>query len=138
MMEKHHMNINPHISSLCSKAGVVTDNMTQGDDLAQSLGQTQPKWGRPAPPPWPVGRGLASFQNPSSTCVNLSRQEGYPMWERQCCDKDWPPDQVKWPSSLTSVPPEPKLRPRHRLNPPINILLLLLAESVKKVRFSPL
>jgi hypothetical protein len=91
-----------------------------------------------APPPRPTGQGLVFFQNPSSTCVNLSPQEGYPMWERQCYHKSWPPGQAMWSVGLTSGPPEPKLRPRHRLKPPINTLLLLHAEGVKKVRFSPL
>jgi hypothetical protein len=30
MMKKHHMEQNPHISSLCPKPGVVSDNMTWG------------------------------------------------------------------------------------------------------------
>jgi hypothetical protein len=111
--------------------------MTQGDDVAQCPGPTEPKDGRSATPPWPTGQGLAPFRNPSSTCVNLSRQEGYPMWEMWCYHKAWPPDQVKWPASLTCGPPDPKLWPRHRLNPPINTLLLLPVESVKIVRFSP-
>jgi hypothetical protein len=34
MLEKHHMNQNPYISSLCPKPGVVSDNMAQGDDVA--------------------------------------------------------------------------------------------------------
>jgi hypothetical protein len=55
MMEKHHMDQNPYISSLCPKPGVVTNNMTQGKDVAQSPGLAEPKWGRPAPPPWPAG-----------------------------------------------------------------------------------
>jgi hypothetical protein len=49
-----------------------------------------------------------------------------------------PPNQVKWPTGLTCGPPKPKLRPRNRHNPPINTLLLLPAEGVKKVSFSPL
>jgi hypothetical protein len=40
MMEKHHMDQNPYISFLCPKPGVVTDNMTRGDDVAQSPGPT--------------------------------------------------------------------------------------------------
>jgi hypothetical protein len=123
MTEKHHMDQNPHISSLCPKPGVVTDNMTRGDNVAQSSGPAEPKWGQQAPPPWLVGQGLASFQNLSSTHVNLSRQEGYPMWERRCYHKAWPPGQVKWPAGPTSGPSEPKFWPRHRLNPPINTLL---------------
>jgi hypothetical protein len=91
--------------------------------VAQSPGPTEPKDGRPA------GYGLASFQDPSSTHVNLSQQEGYPMWERQCCHKSWPP-------GLTSGPPEPQFRPRHELNTPINTLLPLLVEGAKNVRFS--
>jgi hypothetical protein len=118
-MEKHHMDQNPYISSLCPKLGVVTDNMTRGDDVAQSPGPAEPKWGRQAQSPWPADHGLASFQNPSSTHVNLSRQEGYAMWERRCCQKACPPGQVKWLAGLTSGPLEPKHQPRHQLNPPI-------------------
>jgi hypothetical protein len=138
MMEKHHMDQKPYISSLCPKPGVVTDNMTRGDDMAQSSGTAEPKWGRPTPPPWPVSQGLMSFQNPSSTRVNLSQHEGYTMWERRCCHKAWLPSQVKCLAGLTSGPLEPKLRPSHRLNPSINTLLLLPVEGVKKLRFSPL
>jgi hypothetical protein len=29
--------------------------------MAQSLGPTEPKWGRPAPLPWSVGLGLVSY-----------------------------------------------------------------------------
>jgi hypothetical protein len=59
MTEKHHMDQNSYISSLCSKPGVVTNNMTRGDDVAQSPGLVEPKWGRLAPPPWPVKLGVA-------------------------------------------------------------------------------
>jgi hypothetical protein len=45
MTKKHHMDQNSYISSLCPKPGVVTDNMTRRDDMAQSLG---PALGRPA------------------------------------------------------------------------------------------
>jgi hypothetical protein len=37
-MEKHHMDQNPYIYSLCPKQGVVIDNMTRGDDTAKSPG----------------------------------------------------------------------------------------------------
>jgi hypothetical protein len=53
------------------------------------------------------------------------------MWERQWSDETWPPD-------LTSGPHAPNLRAEHRLTPPINTPMLPLAESVKKVGFSPL
>jgi hypothetical protein len=43
MTEKHHMDQNPYISSLCLKPGVVSDNMTWGDDVAKSLGPTDPR-----------------------------------------------------------------------------------------------
>jgi hypothetical protein len=87
MTEKHYMDQNPYISSLCRKPWVVTDNMTRGDDVAQSSDPAEPKWGWPAPPPWPVDQGLEYLRNLSSTRVNLSQQEGYPMWERWCCTK---------------------------------------------------
>jgi hypothetical protein len=115
---------------------VFTDNMTWRDDVAQSSDRTKPQDGRPATPLWPAGQGLESFRNPSSTHVNLSRQEGYRMWERRCCHKIWPPSQVKWPAGLTSRPPKPQFQPRHRINPPINTPMLPLAKSVNKVRFS--
>jgi hypothetical protein len=47
--------------------------MTRGDDVAQSLGPTEPKWDRPAPPPWPAGQVLASFQ---FCFANVSRRVG--------------------------------------------------------------
>jgi hypothetical protein len=47
MTEKHHMNQNPNLSSLCLKSGVVSDNMTRGDDMAKSPGPTDPRWGWP-------------------------------------------------------------------------------------------
>jgi hypothetical protein len=34
MTEKHHMDRNPYISSLCQKPGVVLVNMILGDDVA--------------------------------------------------------------------------------------------------------
>jgi hypothetical protein len=49
MMEKHHMDQNPYISSLCPKPGVVSDNMTRGDDVAKSPCPTEPRWGQLAP-----------------------------------------------------------------------------------------
>jgi hypothetical protein len=49
MTEKRHMDQHPYISSLCPKLGVVSDNMTQGDDVAKSPGPTDPSWGRSAP-----------------------------------------------------------------------------------------
>jgi hypothetical protein len=49
MTEKHHMDKNPYISSLCPKLGVVTDNMTWGDNVAKSPGPIDPRWGRSAP-----------------------------------------------------------------------------------------
>jgi hypothetical protein len=44
MMEKHHIDQNPCISSLCPKQDIVTDNMIRGGDVAQSPGPTKPKW----------------------------------------------------------------------------------------------
>jgi hypothetical protein len=49
MTEKFHLDQNPNISSLCPKSGVVSNNMTQGDDMAKSPGPTDPRWGQPAP-----------------------------------------------------------------------------------------
>jgi hypothetical protein len=49
MTKKHHINQNSYIFSLCLKPGVVSDNMTQGDDVAKSSGPTDPSWGWPGP-----------------------------------------------------------------------------------------
>jgi hypothetical protein len=46
--------------------------------------------------------------------------------------------EVTWPAGLTRGPHMPKLRPEHRLNPPINTPMLPLAKSVQGVRFIPL
>jgi hypothetical protein len=48
MIEKHYMDQNPYISSLCPKPGVVPGNMAWGDDMAKSPGPTDPRCGRPA------------------------------------------------------------------------------------------
>jgi hypothetical protein len=48
MAEKHHMDQNPYISSLCPKLRVITYNMTRGNDVAQSMGLVEPNWGRSA------------------------------------------------------------------------------------------
>jgi hypothetical protein len=49
MIKKYHMNQNPYISLLCSKPGVVSDNMTRGDGVQKSPGPTDPRWGWSAP-----------------------------------------------------------------------------------------
>jgi hypothetical protein len=59
--EKHHMDQNPYISSLCPKPGVVTDNMTREEDVAQSPGPIEHKVGPDGPNPWPADQGLACF-----------------------------------------------------------------------------
>jgi hypothetical protein len=53
--------------------------MTRGDDVAQSLSPTEPKWGWPAPPPWPAGQVLAPFQIPLYQHVKEGQCMGYPM-----------------------------------------------------------
>jgi hypothetical protein len=63
MTEKYHMDQNPLIS--------------RGDDMAQNSGPTEPKWGRPAPPPWPVGQVLAPFQFPLCQHVKEGWCTGY-------------------------------------------------------------
>jgi hypothetical protein len=58
------------------------------------------------------------------------------MWERWWSDQTWPLGQVAWLAGLTSEPHASNLRPEHRLTSSINTPMLLLAERVKKVRFS--
>jgi hypothetical protein len=85
--------------------------MTRGDDVAQRPGPTEPKWGRPVPPPWSAGQVSVAFQIPLSQHV----KEGWCMWYpmpkvsattklgRSATLAGWPD---KWP-------PEPKFRPKH-------------------------
>jgi hypothetical protein len=49
MTEKHNMDQNPCITSLGQNPGVVSDNMTRGDDMAKSPGPTDPRWCQPTP-----------------------------------------------------------------------------------------
>jgi hypothetical protein len=79
MMEMHYMDQNPCISSICPNQCIITDNMTWGDDVAQSPSPTEPKWGYPAPPPWPAIQVLASFQFLLCQCVKDGRCTRYPM-----------------------------------------------------------
>jgi hypothetical protein len=53
--------------------------MTRGDDVAQSPGPTEPKWGWPAPPSWQAGQVLAPFQTLLCHRVNESPCTGHAM-----------------------------------------------------------
>jgi hypothetical protein len=72
MTEKHHMDQNPYISSLCPKPGVVSHNMTREDDVAKSLGLIDPRWGQP-PHSLASRQGFGANEITISTCVMLSR-----------------------------------------------------------------
>jgi hypothetical protein len=61
MMEQHNMDQNPCISSLCPKQGIVTENMTRGNDVAQSTSSTRPRCGWPTTSPWSAAHVLAHF-----------------------------------------------------------------------------
>jgi hypothetical protein len=83
MTEKHHMNQNPYISSLCTKPGVVSDNMTREDDMAKSPGPTDPRWGRSAH--CLAGQpGFSANEITLSIRVMLSLYEEDPRWESRC------------------------------------------------------
>jgi hypothetical protein len=56
MTEKHHMDQNPCISSSRPKYGIVTENMTRGNNVTQSTSSTEPRRG------WPGGHVLAHLQ----------------------------------------------------------------------------
>jgi hypothetical protein len=58
--------------------------------------------------------------------------------QRQCKEETWLPGQVAWPVSLTSGLHALNPQPLHCHTPPINTMVLPLAECVKRVRFSPL
>jgi hypothetical protein len=62
MIEKHHMNQNPLISSLCPKPGIVSDNMTRGDDVAKEFGPNRHKVGPTGPTLWPAGQDLVPMK----------------------------------------------------------------------------
>jgi hypothetical protein len=67
---------------------------------------------------------------PKEVVLNVSNAQ---WW---CKEETWTPDQIAWSAGLTSVPHMPNLH-RELLLTPINTTVLPLAESVKKVRFSP-
>jgi hypothetical protein len=68
---------------------------------------------------------------PKEVVLNVSNAQ---WW---CKEETWLPGQVAWPTGLTSEPHTPNVCPEYRLTPPINTTMLLVAESLKKVRFSP-
>jgi hypothetical protein len=61
-----------------------------------------------------------------------------PNAQRLCKEETWLSDQDAWLPGLTSGPHTPNLQPQHCLTPPINTMVLPLAETMKKVMFSPL
>jgi hypothetical protein len=80
MTEKHHMDQNPYISSICPKQGVVSDNMTRGDDVAKSMGPPDLRWGQP---------GFGTNEITLLTRVMLSWLEEDPRWESRCGHETW-------------------------------------------------
>jgi hypothetical protein len=56
--------------------------------------------------------------------------------QRRYKEEIWPPGQVAWLASLTSGPHTPNSWLEHRHTPPINTMVLPLAEGVMRVRFS--
>jgi hypothetical protein len=94
---------------------------------------------------WPAGHitlaGLHVLEHFQKTVLSMCPSEvvlKVSNAQRWCKEETWPPGQVAWPAELTSGPHVPNLRPQHRLTPPINTMVLPWAESVKRVRFSPL
>jgi hypothetical protein len=76
MTEKHHMDQNPYISSLCPKPWVVSDNMTRGHDVPKSPSPTDPRSGRPAPLLGPPARVWCQWNYAFNTChVKSVRRE---------------------------------------------------------------
>jgi hypothetical protein len=82
--------------------------MTGRDDVAQSLGPTEPKWDQPAPPPWLAAQVLASFQTLLCQHVKEGRCTGYPMPKVGAAKKlGRSATLAGWPAGLTSGPPSP-------------------------------
>jgi hypothetical protein len=79
IMEKLHMDQNPSISSLCQKSGIVIENMTRGNDVAQSKDSIESRCGQPATSPWLASHALAHFQKPFCLRVQQRRCSRYPM-----------------------------------------------------------
>jgi hypothetical protein len=77
MTEKHHMDQNPCISLLYPKSGIVTENVTSENDVAQSTGSTKPRCGWWATSPWLASHMLAHFQKPF--CLRV-QQRLSPQW----------------------------------------------------------
>jgi hypothetical protein len=96
MTENNHMDQNPCISSLCPNYGIVTENMTRGNDVAQSELNRAKVWpachitltGRP----W-VGASPKTILStcPAEVVLMVSNAQ------RLCKEETWPPDQVAWP-----------------------------------------
>jgi hypothetical protein len=104
--------------------------MTKGNEVAQTRAQpNQGVAGRPCVGAFPK---TVSSTCPAEAVLKVSNAQ------RWCKEETWPPGQVAWPTGLTSRPHAPNLRPQHRLTLPINTMVLPPAESVKRVRFSPL
>jgi hypothetical protein len=72
MTEKHNMDQNPCITSLGQNPGVVSDNMTRGDDMEKA--RAQPTQGGVSLPHSLVGQlGFGTNEITLSTCVMLGR-----------------------------------------------------------------
>jgi hypothetical protein len=82
---------------------------------------------------WPTGHiTLAGWP-----CVGTFQKTILSTYPKEAVLKEtWPLGEVAWLAGLTSGPHAPNLQPKHRLTLPINTIVLPLAESVKKVRFS--
>jgi hypothetical protein len=99
----------------------------------------KPNWakvGRTGPTSLAGPSGVGAFSNSTLPMCQGRSVHGVSNAQSRCGHKTWPPDHPSRLGGLTSGPPEPHFRPKHRLNPIINTPILLLTESAKKVRFS--
>jgi hypothetical protein len=116
-------------------------NHRQYDTRGQSgtkLGPSRAKVGLAGPTSFAGRPGFGVFLKSVFSTCQLKSARRVSNVGKAVLPQIWPSDQVKESAGLTSGPPEPKLHSMHRVNPPINTLLLLHAEGVKKMRFSPL
>jgi hypothetical protein len=115
-MGMHHMDQNPYISSLCPKPRVVWDNTTRGDDVAKSIGPTDPRWGRSAPllgqPTRICHQWNYTFNMRHVKSVRRGSRVGKLLQPRNLAA--WPPKMA----GLTSGLPEPHFHPKRWINPP--------------------
>jgi hypothetical protein len=101
------MDQNPCISSLCPKYGIVTDNMTRGNDVAQSTGLIEPRYGRPAMS-WRISKNYFVDVSRRGGAIGIQCPkvvQGGNLATRPSCMAGWLAKWAPHTKSLTTTPP---------------------------------